>query len=415
MLPPEQRTQPYRRYTYTLRTTMPQNKYNQSRRLGSTDKGILYYFCIKQFRFNTEKHPINKSRERCAASLKAVVSHQETQIIDGLANTLECDERQALRICIYEFISAGHPILDRDLEKCKSGATEKGHESRNEKLVLKLPSAEKRELQAVAKEVGLTDGELLRLSFIWLRNQIRIEDLAKLDNSSRRSQKELFRKWSSTHNGSPTRLTNLRDASQEAWDEAEERAFDRYLEKEQQKKLRRLYRAENTYAENNEIDALIQLDMQRLDPFESEIQQLLNEGKIDDREAEIRRLMHHLCLSRADAEEALDDDDDSGLTSDELELMVCLFLEELHQERINDWLDKHYDGDWKSLGSSEVETLRANAEADMKAEREKITIQIKFRGRRLGDTLRQKTPGERRLSRLIGRYFNPLLQKPDKD
>ncbi len=392
---------------------MPQNKYNQSRRLGSADKGILYYFCIKQFRFNTEKHPINQSRERCAASLKAVVSHQETQIIEGLSNTLECNERQALRICIYEFISAGCPVLDRDLERCRSGATEKGHESRNEKLVLKLPSAEKKELQAAAKEVGLTDGELLRLSFIWLRNQIRIEDLAKLDNSSRRSQKELFRKWSSAHDGAPTKLTSLRDASQEAWDEAEERAFDRYLEREQQKKLRRLYKAENKYADSNEIDALIQLGMQRLDPFESEIQQLLNEGKFDDREAEIRRLMHHLCLSRIDAEAALDSEDDSDLTEDELELMIHLLFEELHQERISEWLDQNFDGDWKPLDTATLKKVRDKAEADMKAVEQK-PIQVRYRGRVLTDIPELKIPKNQKPFHGIGTYFHPSYQKPDE-
>lgn len=413
MLLPKQRTQPYRHYTYTLRTTMPQNKYNQSRRLGSADKGILYYFCIKQFRFNTERHPINQSRERCAASLKAVVSHQETQILEGLSNTLECNERQALRICIYEFLSAGHPILDRDLERSKSGASEKGHESRNEKLVLKLPSSEKKAFQAVAKEVGLTDGELLRLSFIWLRNQIRIEDLAKLDNSSRRCQKELFRKWSSTHDGSPSKLTNLRDASQEAWDEAEERAFDRYLEKEQHKKLRRLYKAENKYADNSQIDALIQLDMQRLDPFESEIQQLLNEGKIDDIEAEIRRLMHHLCLSRTDAEVALDSEDDSKPTDDEIELMLSLLFEELYQDRISDWLDQHFDGDWQSLDPVTLKKERDKAEIEMKAVKRE-PIQVRFRGRVLTDIPELKIPKNQKPFHGIGTYFHASYQKPDE-
>ena len=414
MLPPKQHTQPYRHYTYTLRITMTQSKYNKGRRAGSRDKGILYYFCIRQFRFSTANHPINRSRDRCAASLKAAVSRQEQQIIDGLVNTLECNEREALRICIYEFISAGCPILERDLGRCKSGATEKGHESRNEKLLLKLPSTEKQEFQTAAKEVGLTDGELLRLSFIWLRNQIRIDDLAKLDSSSRRSQKELFRKWSSTHDGSPSKLTCLREASQEAWDEAEELAFDRYLEKEQQKKLRRLYKAENRYADNNEIDALIQLEMQSLDPFESDIQHLLNEGEIDEREAEIRRLMHHLCLSRTDAEEVLKNDGNSELTDNEAELILSLLFEELHQDRISNWLDKHFDGDWQSLDPATLKKERDKAEIDMRAVEQK-PIQVRYRGRVLTDIPELKIPKNQKPFHGIGTYFNPFYQKADQD
>ena len=389
---------------------MSSNKFNRSRSFGSEKRSILQYFSIRQFRFDTTFHPINQSKERCSASLKAVISQQEGQIVEGLVNTLECSERQALRICIHEFLASVKVIPEQDLECAKSGSSKKGHEGREAQLKLKLPSSEKKGFTEACKKFGLKEGELLRLTFIWLRNQIRVKDLARLDSSSRRSQIELFRKWSSTHDGSPSKLASLREASQQAWDEAEERALDRYLEKEQQKKLRRLYKAQNRYADNNEIDALIQLDMQRLDPFELDIQQLLDEGTIDGMEAETRRLMHHLCLSRTDAEAALDCEYDSMFTDDELELLVRLFLEELHQERISDWLDTYYDGDWKSLASSKVKSLRANAETEMKAELERRTIPIKSRGRSLG-----QTPGERRLSRLIGKYFNTFLHKPDQD
>lgn len=396
-------------YIHIKAINMTSNKYNRSRSFGSEKRSIIQYFSIKQFRFDTSSHPVIQSKEKCSASLKAVISHQERQTIEGLVNTLECSERQALRICIHEFLASVKVIPEQDIECAKSGSSKKGHEGRETQLKLQLPSSEKKGFKEACEKFGLKEGELLRLTFIWLRNQIRVNDLARLDSSSRRSQIELFRKWSSTHDGSPSKLTSLREASQEAWDQAEERAFNRYLEKEQQKKLRRLYKAVNKYADNNEIDALIQLDAQRLDPFESEIQQLLNAGKIDDREAEVRRLMYHLCLSRTDAEAALDSEDESQFTDDELELMVCLFLEELHQERISDWLDTCYDGDWRSLESSEVNTLRANAEAEMKAELERRTIPIKSRGRSLG-----QTPGERRLSRLIGKYFNTFLHKPDQ-
>src|SRR5210317_1563303 len=144
---------------------MTSNKYNRSRSVGSDKRSILQYFSIKQFRFDTSRHPINQSEERCAASLKTVISHQEKQIIDGLVNTLECSERQALRICIYEFLSKTEETPTQDLARARSGSSEKGHEKRNHKLKLQLPSSEKKAFTESRESQGLKEGELLRLAF----------------------------------------------------------------------------------------------------------------------------------------------------------------------------------------------------------------------------------------------------------
>ena len=398
---------------------MASNKYNRSRSIGSDKRSILQYFSIKQFRFNTSRHPINQSKERCAASLKAVISHQERQIIDGLVNTLECTERQALRICIHEFLNNAEETSAQDLSRARSGSTEKGHEKRNQKLKLQLPSSEKKAFTESRESQGLKEGELLRLTFIWLRNQIRVEDLARLDSSSRRSQIELFRKWSTTHDGSESKLKNLREASDAAWSDAEDRAFNRYLEKEQQKKLRRLYKAEHPYADSAQLDVLIQLDMEKHDPIELEVQRMIEEDGIDEREAEIQRLMLHLCLSRQDAESAVDScarDQEDQMSDEEIETMLELMWEELHQIRISHWLDDHYQGDWVSLRDDELQAARDQAETEMEAA---IAVEQK----RFNEAVRQKfsrgrgglkIPEEAKENHGIGTYFNPSYQNPCK-
>ena len=64
---------------------------------------IKGYFPLKRWRFNTEQHPVIKSKDRCASSTaKTLFSTQEQQILVGLTNTLQCNEREAVRIALYE-------------------------------------------------------------------------------------------------------------------------------------------------------------------------------------------------------------------------------------------------------------------------------------------------------------------------
>ena len=61
------------------------------------------YFPLKRWRFNTEKHPVIVSKDKCASSTaKTLFSTQELQILVGLTNTLQCNQREAVRIALYE-------------------------------------------------------------------------------------------------------------------------------------------------------------------------------------------------------------------------------------------------------------------------------------------------------------------------
>ena len=61
------------------------------------------YFPLKRWRFNTEKHPVIVSKDKCASSTaKTLFSTQELQMLVGLTNTLQCNQREAVRIALYE-------------------------------------------------------------------------------------------------------------------------------------------------------------------------------------------------------------------------------------------------------------------------------------------------------------------------
>lgn len=77
---------------------MPKPKYNKFN-TGRTKN----YFPLKRWRFNTDEHPVVKSKEKCASSTaKTLLSIQELQMLIGLTNTLQCNEREAVRIALYE-------------------------------------------------------------------------------------------------------------------------------------------------------------------------------------------------------------------------------------------------------------------------------------------------------------------------
>ena len=76
-------------------TTPKYNKFNTGKTKG--------YFPFKRSRFNTEEHPVIQSKQKCASSTaKTPFSTQELQMLVGLTNTLQCKEREAVRIALYE-------------------------------------------------------------------------------------------------------------------------------------------------------------------------------------------------------------------------------------------------------------------------------------------------------------------------
>ena len=188
------------------------------------------YFPIKQHRFDTTKHPVLQSTVRCAAKMQTILSQQEELMVAGLANCLQCNERDAVRIALYELRNDSDREFIQSLVAASSaGSKLKGHSSRDRKLSVSLPAQEKADAEELADVLEMTPKELVRLAIIYLAKGIRTEHLTKLSNTSKISQEQLARDWSRANEGKPPseRTKALKEAAQRAYDEAADLGADR--------------------------------------------------------------------------------------------------------------------------------------------------------------------------------------------
>ena len=188
---------------------------------------VAGFFPITQHRFDTSNHPAllmpGRSQE------KFTLSGQELQMLQGLANILETNDVGALRIALWEALEARPEFLERYVSKAKAGATAKGHTGRNHRVAALLPKEVKDRLYDNSYPIsGLTPGEQLRLSLIWLAKGIRDEQITKLTSSKKRSQQELATAWCLANQDRPrgSKLTALKEAHAKALAEAEEEFLD---------------------------------------------------------------------------------------------------------------------------------------------------------------------------------------------
>jgi hypothetical protein len=196
------------------------NKKNQKFNTTSKSKG---FFPIQLHRFNTDKHPIRKSAARCSAKLKANVSQQEELMAGSLPSVLQCPEREAIRIALYELINYSDlAAIEELIPACLAVTKLRGHTSRDRSIQLSLPPQEKADALELADQLGVTDKELLRLAVIYLAKGIRSSQINRLTNSPKISQDKLARQWSREHQGKPPseQTKALKKAAKDAYDEA---------------------------------------------------------------------------------------------------------------------------------------------------------------------------------------------------
>jgi hypothetical protein len=207
---------------------MIQNNKNKFNRTNKAFKN----FPFKKFIFDTSKHPIVTSKERCSHRLNTLSSHQEIQILEGLISSLQTEQREAIRISIYEAHKNSIESLENNLAKyidqAKSTTKEKGHTSRDKKVSLSLPKQEKDNLIELSKKLSITEKEALRLCIIWLRKETQNETITYLTNSKRIGQLDLRRQWSKENKGKPSSIKPLLEAQTKGLAEAEERRFEEY-------------------------------------------------------------------------------------------------------------------------------------------------------------------------------------------
>jgi len=261
------------------------NKYNPSK--GDSNNNPLGYFPIKQHRWDTRKHPIINRDDKCSYSFNFLCSAQETQMIQGLANSFQCSTRDAIRISLYELQNSDNELDREILSRAASGTKERGHTARTIKVGIRLTKSEKESALRHAKKLDIAEKAYIRLAFIWMARGIKDGSITKISCSRKKSQLKLFREWSKTYDGSGTKLKALKDARDE------ERDLKIYLDEKRIDESRERY--ENPIWLNNQLD---QYDLEESAFNDDWIQSL---GSIEDKEILIRDRMRRFELTYKEA------------------------------------------------------------------------------------------------------------------
>ena len=262
------------------------NKFNTGKTAG--------YFPLKRWRFNTEKHPIIQSKERCASSTKKTkFSTQELQMLVGLTNTLQCKEREAIRIALYEASKCSSGAYESAYRYASSTTTDKAHQGRLSVKQWKLPKVEQNQVESTSKELGITEQEFIRLAIIWLQTGIRSDanTIKKLTNSKLIHFDTEATKWSRENQGKPPspEVAKLKKARDIAYAEAGEI----YKARNQARwSNRNAYLLENGFSlpkdedgssDTRSLDALIEI--QEADNFERIVQEEIDKLRLNERES----------------------------------------------------------------------------------------------------------------------------------
>ena len=256
------------------------------------------YFPLLRWRFNTDDHPVIKSTEKCASSTaKSKFSMQELQMLVGLTNTLQCNEREAVRIALYEAAKSADKAHETVFTCAASQSTEKGHQGRSSLKQWKLPKAEKEIAVEAAKELGISDSEFIRMAVIWLQRGIRNGTVDALTNSKLIPFDAVAKTWSRENPGSKAQgrvphagVAKLKQAAKTAYEEA------RYINEQRNKAQwarRQTYLMENGFElpldDNGGFDKLESLDalieIQEAENFERIIQEQIAKLRLGEREA----------------------------------------------------------------------------------------------------------------------------------
>jgi hypothetical protein len=337
------------------------NKFNKTRTAtGATPP--LGYFPIKQFRFKTEKHPVITGTDRCSSSVEAKWSQQELLMIAGLTNILQCKEREAIRIAIFEGLNGGSEQLLAHIDAAKAGSTHKGHEGRTTSKRIRMTKKEKENFSLACKSHGIRDTELIRLVVIRLAKGIRDGSIARLTNSALISQMELFREWSSSHKVTESKLKALKSAAAKAWNEANDLANEQWEHNQDQKQQRRIYRSTHPGIEDETLDALILIEHE--DHLEKIIQRYVQEQKLNKSEEKVFRWMFQFDLTEEEAIQIVEDqekEESDRLADEEWETInaeIKMMFEEMDRLEIEDHLEATYGEALGSMTDEQVEEAK---------------------------------------------------------
>jgi hypothetical protein len=196
-------------------STNRKNKYNTSRKTNS-------WFPFAKHLFFTDNHPIRLSQDKCSSSIEALFCQQELEQINGIANSLQCETRDAIRIALYETIINAQEAHEKSYEKARSGSSIKGHEGRKTPKRFNITKTEKQSAEQAAEQLEITLKEFVRLAIIWLADGVKEESITRLTNSRRIAKDEVAKQWSRQNQGkAPSEaVAKLKQARDKAYEEA---------------------------------------------------------------------------------------------------------------------------------------------------------------------------------------------------
>ena len=120
----------------------------------------------------------------------------------GLSNTLQCSEREAVRIALHEASARASDAYEMAFRYASSESREQGHQGRSSTKQWKLPKPEQVTAMNAAKELGITNAEFVRLSIIWLQQGIRKNSITSIEKCEIISGDKVARQWSKETMGS---------------------------------------------------------------------------------------------------------------------------------------------------------------------------------------------------------------------
>ena len=229
---------------------MPNNKFNSNTKTKA-------WFPFPKYLFKTENHPVRQSTLKCSSSFEAALSIQETQMIDGMTASLQCNEREAIRIALYEATKRASEAYEGYFECARWDTQKRGHTARFRKGKWSLPKIEQAEASLAAKHLKISDKEFVRLALIWLARGIKAESIIRLTNTPRIPKDDVAMNWSRENRGKPASesVKKLKDARDEA------KELSDYLFEQKEAKAQ----GEKSFREGLPKEVLRQLDNEQLE------------------------------------------------------------------------------------------------------------------------------------------------------
>ncbi len=181
---------------------------------------------IKQYRFETNNHPVVIDKAPKNKEVQMKVSHNEKQIIEGLANILMCKPSVALRVALQE-----HGRVKGDVhthEAFLPAIHAKKSTKRSQNLKARVTQAEAELAARLAAEWNVKASDVVRICCIELARLIRADRITSIKGCKRLTQIECIKIWGAANKDRPkgSKLTALTTAAQKALNLAEDKQFE---------------------------------------------------------------------------------------------------------------------------------------------------------------------------------------------